>query len=119
MRLMKNLYPFKANGPDKVQPQFLKLMAEELSSGVTLIIRASFQQAKISNAWRDALVSPFFKSGDSDRSNLENYRPISLTSVSCKLVEHIIRSNVIKHLDNNNIVTDVQRGFRSKISCET
>ena len=94
-------------------------MAEELSSGVTLIIRASFQQAKISNAWRDALVSPFFKSGDTDRSNLENYRPISLTSVSCKLVEHIIRSNVIKHLDNNNIITDVQRGFRSKISCET
>ena len=76
-RLMKNLDLFKVNGPDKVQSQFLKLMVEELTAGMTLIFRATLHQAKIPNAWRGALVSPFYKSGKTDRSNPENYRPIS------------------------------------------
>ena len=83
--LMKNLDPFKASGQDKVQFWFLKLMADELSA---LIFRVLLHQAKIPNAWQDALVSPLYKSGKTDRSNPENYRPISLTSVSCKMLEH-------------------------------
>ena len=118
-RLMKHLDPFKAIGPDKVQSQFLKLMGEELSAGMTLIFRASFHQAKIPNAWWDALVSLLYKSGKTGRSIPENYRPISLTSASCKMLEHIIHSNVIEHLDHNNIITSAQHGFRSKRSCET
>ena len=72
---MKNLDPFKASAPDEVQSQFLKLMAEELSAGMT-IFRASLHQPKIPNTWQDALVSPLYKSGKTDRSNPENYRPI-------------------------------------------
>ena len=60
---MKNVDPFKANGPDKVQSQFLKLTGEELSAGMTLIFRASLHQAKIPNALCNALVSPLYKSG--------------------------------------------------------
>ena len=60
-------------------------MADELSA---LILRVSLHQAKIPNAWQDALVSPLYKSGKTDRSNPENYRPISLKSVSCKMLEH-------------------------------
>ena len=88
-------------------------MADELSAGMALIFRVSLHQAKTPNAWRDALVSPLYKSGKTDRSDLENYRPISLTSVSCKMLEHIIHSNVIEHLDNN-IITNAQHGFQSK-----
>ena len=66
-----------------------------------------------------ALVLPLYKSEKTERSNPENYRPISLTSVSCKMLEHIIHSNVIEHLDHNNTITDAQHGFRSKRSCET
>ena len=49
-RLMKNLDPFKASGPDKVQFRFLKLMADELSAGMALVFRASLHQAKMENA---------------------------------------------------------------------
>ena len=73
---MKNLEPFKASAPDEVHSRFLRLMAEELSAGMTLIFRASLHQPKIPNAWQDALVSPLYKSGKTDRSNPENYRPI-------------------------------------------
>ena len=87
-QVMKNLDPFKANGPDKAQSQFLKLMPVELSVVKTLLVKASFNQAKIPNARCDALVLPLYKSGKTDRRNPEKYRPI--TSVSCKLLEHII-----------------------------
>ena len=48
-----------------------------------------------------------------------NYRPVSLTSVCGKLLEHIIYSGVMNHLNLHNILTDAQHGFHLKHSCET
>ena len=48
-----------------------------------------------------------------------NYRPVSLTSVCCKLCEHIVSKSIMEHLDTNSILTDSQHGFRAKRSCET
>ena len=103
-KLMKELNPFKASGPDEVTARFLKETFNELAAGM---------------AWRDALVVPSYKPGKNDRGIVENYRPISLTTVSCKLLEHIIHSHIIQHFDSNNILTDTQHGFRKKRSCET
>ena len=58
-----------------------------------------------------------FKKGE--KSEASNYRPISLTCILCKVLEHIIASNVVKHLDRHNTLYDLQHGFRSKRSCET
>ena len=49
----------------------------------------------------------------------ENYRPVSLTSVSCKLLEHVICKHLLNHLERNNILTNLNHGFRSGYSCET
>ena len=54
-----------------------------------------------------------------DRNKAENYRPKSLTSISCKVLEQILHTNIMKHLENNNILTDLQHGFRKHRSCET
>jgi hypothetical protein len=56
-----------------------------------------------------------FKKGE--RYKAENYRPISC--ICCKLMEHIITSNIMKHLDPNNILYDLQHGFRKARSCES
>ena len=48
-----------------------------------------------------------------------NYRPVSLTCICCKLLEHIVVSNILNHLDHHNILVDCQHGFRAKRSCET
>ena len=53
------------------------------------------------------------------KSDSKNYRPISLTSVVCKCMEHIIVSQIMKHLEKNNILTDSQFGFRVHHSCES
>ena len=68
-------------------------------------------------SWRQANISSIFKKGE--RTKPSNYRPVSLTSVSCKVLEHILHSNIMSHLDNFNILTDRQHGFRTKHSCNT
>ena len=60
---------------------------------------------------------PIFKKGD--RLQPINYRPISLTSITCKMLERIITSNIVQHLDSHNILHDAQHGFRKHRSTET
>ncbi len=54
-----------------------------------------------------------------EKSAAENYRPISLTCILCKVMEHVVTSNLVRHLNQHNILYDLQHGFREKLSCET
>ena len=65
------------------------------------------------------MITPIHKGGNKNKTVAENYRPVSLTSVTCKVLEHIVHSHVISHLDNHNVLHDTQHGFRRKRSCET
>ena len=60
---------------------------------------------------------PIFKKGS--RFKPENYRPVSLTVVISKMLEHIIVSQILDHLDSQNILHESQHGFRAKRSCES
>ena len=62
-------------------------------------------------------MSPIFKGGD--RSDVNNYRPISLTCILSKITEHIICSCLWDHLDHNNAVTEKQHGFRKGLNTTT
>jgi hypothetical protein len=54
-------------------------------------------------------VTPIFKKGK--RCNVTNYRPVSLTCVLCKVLESIIRDNIISHFVSNNLFSNKQFGF--------
>ena len=82
-----------------------------------MIFQRSIDQAKLPSIWKEANVSPIFKKGD--KTDSANYRPISLTCVLCKVLEHIVASNISKHFTKQNILYDLQHGFREKGSCET
>ena len=62
--------------------------------------------------WETANITPIFKRGD--RTDLCNYRPLSLTSIPCKLMEHILESATYAHLETSQILTEKQHGFRKK-----
>jgi len=64
-----------------------------------------------------SLCHPNFKAGK--RSNPTNYRPVSLTSIVCKVMEHIFTSEIMKHLEAHSILAPCQFGFRSAHSCES
>ena len=66
--------------------------------------------------WNYANVSPFYKKGDEKTPS--NYRPMSLTCISCKLLEHIISNNLMPHLKRNKVLYPLQHGFRGKRSFE-
>ena len=117
--LLDDLNVYKANGPDRISARMLKETSNQITEAMTLLFKASLTQSDASDTWREALISLLFKGGKEDRNKVENYRPISLTSISCKVVQYILHSNIMKHLENNNIVTDLQHGFRKHRSCET
>ena len=67
--------------------------------------------------WRTANVTPVYKKGQ--KYLADNYRPISLTSVCCKIMEHIIASQIMNHGESDNILYPLQHGFRRGRFCET
>ena len=87
--------------------------------GLTLFMQSLLHPSEVPADWRHATVAPVFKSGKSDKVKAENYRPISLTSISCKIMEHIVHSNIIFHLDNTGMLSDTQHRFRQRRSCES
>ena len=95
----------------------LKEYATHLAPVLAVIFQASIDQAMIPSDWKKANVTPLFKKGD--RANPGNYRPISLTCIACKVLEHIISSQMMDHFEKYNVLSDAQHGFRPRRSCES
>ena len=100
--LLSALNPLKATGPDNISGRFLKELHQELTPALTLIVQASLHQGQVPTILKDAFITTLFKKGD--RSKPSNYRPIS--PICCKIMEHIIHSTVMKHLDMYDILID-------------
>ena len=92
-------------------------MKTEIAPILCLIFNKSYNTGITPNDWKHARVAPAYKKGDKHKP--VNYRPISLTCICCKLMEHIVTSHIMKHLESNNILYDLQHGFRHSRSCET
>ena len=91
------------------------MCAHELVDVYQILFQASLDQGIVPSDWKEANVVPLFKKGD--RCKAENYRPISLTSLSCKLLEHVVHSNIMRFLEEFDVLDDSQHDFRKKRSC--
>jgi hypothetical protein len=116
-KLLNNLNPHKASGPDEIKPIVLKTLSKELSPIITKLFQKSLKSGSLPNIWKMANVAPIFKKGS--RSDPANYRPISLTCILCKTLEHIVSSSVTKHFTVNEMFYELQHGFREKRSCQS
>ena len=114
---MKGLNPFKALEPDELHPRVLKELATELGPIFAHLFQRLIDSGDIPKEWTLANISPLFKKGD--RALAYNYRPVSLTCVPCKLLEHIVCSNIMARLDEHKLLSDKQHTFRKWHSCET
>ena len=117
LKLLNNLKIHKAPGPDGLSARVLKECSSEIAPILALIYNETLAQGTVPDDWRQANVAPIFKKGE--KYDAANYRPVSLTCICCKTLEHIIVSNINKHLAIESILADCQHGFRSQRSCET
>ena len=114
---LRNLDTNKSCGPDEVHPYVLNKMSKEMSEPLAILFRKSLDEGLCPDEWKCANVTPIHKKGD--RTEPSNYRPVSLTSQNCKVMESIIRDKIVEHLKRNNLLNDAQHGFREGRSCLT
>jgi len=114
---LSNLNVNKSVGPDEIHGKLLYELRYEIVKALTLLFNLSMRQGIIPQDWRDASVVPLFKKGS--RSQAQNYRPVSLTSIVGKILESIIKDHVVAHLDRHKLLRDSQHGFLSGRSCLT
>ncbi len=97
-KLLSNLVEHKAAGPDAISPRLLKHLSSVISPALTKIYQLSIDTGAVPKDWRGASIVPVFKKGD--KSKAANYRPVSLTAICCKMLEHILCSNIMSHLSD-------------------
>ena len=104
-----NLNLNKSCGPDEVHPRLLFELVDFLSKPLAFLLQQTLQKGEIPNDWKKANVSPIYKKGA--RNKAENYRPISLTSIICKIMEKFIKEAVMHHLIDQELLSTKQFGF--------
>lgn len=114
---LKHLNETKSPGPDGIHPGMLKHLSAELSLPFTLLFEKTMEEGKIPSKWKDAEVRPIFKKGL--KTVPGNYRPVSLTSVVCKVFEGFVKRSLHNHLTFNNLLSKQQYGFCNGRSCVT
>ncbi len=116
--LLEGLDVNKSPGPDSLHPKVLKEASLQLAKPFCILFKLSLEEGKLPTEWKSATITPIFKSKGS-KHLATNYRPVSLTSVPCKILEKIIRKKIMDHMNLNNLFTEFQHGFLEGRSCVT
>ena len=98
---LDNLNPCKSPGPDEFHPRILK----ELSLPLSLIFSKSLSEGELSQDWKDAIITPLHKKGEKEFAS--NYRPISLTSIVCEVMESTIKDSILAYMVKNRLLTNL------------
>ncbi|KAJ3662573.1 hypothetical protein Zmor_006915 [Zophobas morio] len=118
LKELDNLPDKSSPGPDGITSHVLRRCSSNLARPLSHIMERSFQTSKLPPVWLQAHITPVYKKGD--KTMAENYRPISLTSTCCKVMERIIWRHLLRFLYDHDIITLNQHGFlpkRSTVTC--
>ena len=114
---INNMKDNKSPGVDGIAPKILKETVEQISKPLAHVFNMSLQEGIVPLEWKEANIIPLFKKGSRNKS--VNYRPVSLTSVICKLLESIIRDHIMDFLIKHKLINSSQHGFLKSKSCLT
>jgi len=107
----------KATGLDKIPAKLLKDAVSVTSKPVTYLINLTISSGEIPSQWKEARVTPIYKTGKKDDEN--NYRPISVLPLVSKVMKSAIQVQLLSFLDKNKVLSVFQSCFRKKHSTET
>jgi hypothetical protein len=117
LKKLKNLKVNKAPGPDHCHPRILKEIADAIVIPLLIIFNQSITTGTVPDEWKRANITPIHKKGE--RTNPKNYRPVSLTSILCKMLESCLRDQLMKYMNDNSLFSPDQHGFLPNKSCVT
>src|SRR6267154_1205041 len=114
---LKMLKQNKALGVDNFDLGFLNEVADVISYPLTKIFRKSLESGLMPSDWKQANVCAIFKKGQNILP--KNYRPVNLTSHTCKIFESILKDKILEHIDKYSLLNPSQHGFVRNKSCLT
>ncbi|KAL5262702.1 hypothetical protein ACHWQZ_G008188 [Mnemiopsis leidyi] len=114
-KILSNINPNKAYGPDGIHGKLLKNCAAGLAYPLSLLFHSCYNIGTLPREWKLGHVVPIFKKGD--KHEVSNYRPISLTCLITKVLERILKDELLAL--TSGLINDKQHGFRAERSCAT
>ncbi|CAM4397635.1 unnamed protein product, partial [Lepidochelys olivacea] len=114
---LEKLKGTKSGGTDNLHPRILKELAHKIASPLARIFNESVNSGVVPYDWRIANIVPIFKKGK--KSDPGNYRPVSLTSIVCNVLEKILKEKVVKDIEVNGKWDKIQHGYTKGRSCQT
>jgi len=106
---LNNLKVAKSPGPDHIHPRVLYELRYELILPLKILFETSYKLNQLPSDWKTGHITAIFKKGN--KCDPSNYRPISLTSIICKIMESIIRDHIMEFFFHNNYFSKSQYGF--------
>jgi len=116
-KILRQLKPKRSSGPDGIPGVVLKKLSSSLSAPFAMMFKSFMSVGQVPDDGRSAVVTPLFKKGLPTQCG--NYRPVSLTSVVCKIMEKVIVSQMTEYLQKHKIISKQQHGFFSRRSTIT
>lgn len=117
LKQFKSINTSKATGLDGISAKALKIASPAIISAVTKMCNLSIQTGHFPAPWKEAKVVPIYKSGSRDDCN--NYRPVSVLPILSKILERHVYNYLYQYLQQHDILTSTQFGFRKNHSCQT
>ena len=114
---IKKMKDNKSPGVDGIPPKLLKEIVDQISTPLAKLFNLSLEEGIVPSERKEANITLLFKKGS--RNKPDNYRPVSLTSVVCKLLEILIRDHMVEFLVKYKLINTSQHGFLKARSCLT
>ena len=119
LKVMKSIGNSTACGLDGQDLISLKAIATSLYKPLTHLINKSIEQRKFANRWKLARIIPLYKGKQKIREQPDSYRPISLLSVTSKIVERIVQKQLADYMTTTGQLNPNQHSYRADHSTTT
>ena len=117
VKIVKSLKPSYSLGPDNINSILIKACLPDIAPLLSKLFSLSLAHSTYPDLWKTTFIKPLFKSGS--RMDVNNYRPINITSILSRIMEKIVKSKLTSHLSSNNLINESQHGFTKSKSCDT
>ena len=114
---LRDLNPGNTPGIDRWHPLFLKNVADLIAEPLAILYQKSLNEGVIPEDWHKACVTAIHTKGEKNLP--DNYRPVSMTSIICKLMESLLRDEIVEHMIRNDLFSKLQHGFVPHRDCMT